>query len=354
MINKDFFNDLPQIAAKEVVSTEDLGANGMYPPKVDFFKAPEKLDEPAEVELEIEASEVVEVAKEPVKAPKVVQSQKHKVTIDGKEEEVELQDLINSYSGKKVVDRKFSELDKEKQQYKKDLDSVNSYISEFATKSKKSPMEAFEFLAGAVGMDTLEFRKSMKGEFLKQYASYANMDENQRRIHDIEEENNYYKTIKQSEHARGIQERENAEFQNNIKQLQTEHKISDERLEELVSDLKTHGKKSDVTMKDVLDLHAAYDRQDRAIEVLGKVSKDLLADDSKIIMLESLLAGNSKLTNDELQSYVEKLWMPEKAAVTNLSKKVKSPTKEIPVTSKTKDNSPSTKKVIGGGIVDFF
>ena len=214
-------------------------------------------------------------------------------------------------------------------------------------------MEAFEFLAGAVGMDTLEFRKNMKGEFLKQYAAYANMDEQQRRLHDIEEENNYYKSVKQIESERIIKERENAEFQSNIKKMQADHKIDDERLNELISDLKTHGQKSDITMKDVVDLHAAYERQDRAIAVLGTVDKELLKDDSKIIMLESLLAGNSALTDNDLKNYAEKLWMPEKKAIEVLSKKVKAPVKEKVVNSNKAEPS-SNKKVVGGGLVDFF
>ena len=350
MINKDFFNDLPQMATIEVKSEVDLDSNAMYPPKVDFFSK----DEPSKA-VEAEAAEIEEVAEPEVEAApeKSEKSQKFKVTIDGKEEDVELSDLINSYSGKKAVDRRFSELDKEKQQYKKDLESVNAYISEFAVKSKKSPMEAFEFLAGAVGMDTLEFRKNMKGEFLKQYAAYANMDEQQRRLHDIEEENNYYKSLKSVESERIAKERENAEFQSNIKKMQADHKISDERLDELVSDLKTHGQKSDITMKDVVDLHAAYERQDRAIAVLGTVDKELLKDDSKIIMLESLLAGNSALTDNDLKNYAEKLWMPEKKAIEVLSKKVKAPVKEKVVNSNKAEPS-SNKKVVGGGLVDFF
>lgn len=362
MINKDFFNDLPQTSMIEEKSEIDLDSNAMYPPKVDFFSkdTPENsknLEVKESEELEVAADEaedldsgIEEKSNKPVKSEK---SQKFKVIIDGKEEEVELQELLNSYSGKKVVDRKFSELDKEKQQYKKDLDSVNAYISEFAAKSKKSPLEAFEYLAGSVGMDTLEFRKNMKGEFLKQYAAYANMDENQRRLHDIEEENNYYRSIKKSEHENAIKEREVAELNNSVKQMQTDHKISDERLEELISDLKTHGKKSDVTIKDVIELHAAYERQDRAIAVLGAVDKELLKDDSKIIALESLLAGNSKLSDDDLKNYAEKLWLPEKKAIEVLSKKVKSPTKEKPGSSKKSDNIIS-KKMVGGGLVDFF
>ena len=351
MINKDFFNDLPQTAVIAESSKIDLDSNAMYPPKVDFFKKEDsdKVEEPEVTEIEV-TPEVEEI---PEKSEKSEKSQKFKVTIDGKEEEVELNDLLNSYSGKKAVDRRFSELDKEKQQYKKDLDSVNAYISEFAVKSKKSPIEAFEFLASAVGMDTLEFRKNMKGEFLKQYAAYANMDEHQRRLHDIEEENSYYKSLKSAESERIIRERENAEFQNSVKQMQTDHKISDERLDELISDLKTHGKKSEVTMKDVIELHSAYERQDRAIAALESVNKELLKDDSKIIALESLLAGNSKLSDDDLRGYVEKLWLPEKKAIEVLSKKVKSPTKENSAKSSKLETS-ANKKTVGGGLVDFF
>lgn len=327
MINHDFFNDKYIAPEPKTESKEDLKSGDMYPPVVDMFKdAPPLTKKEPEIIADKQPAEIIKESPKSAE-PKV--------------------DKEAEWSSK------FKELEKEKAQYKKDLDAVNKYINEFAAKSKTNPLEAFEYLAGSVGLDTLDFKKNMRNEFMKNYGKFATMTESERQIAEMAEENEHYKNAKERDKEQKQKDEERNLFQSEIVKLQQEHSIDDGRLNELVGDLKKYNGNVDVSMNDVVELHHAYARQDRAISTLNAIDKDLLTDDSKLIMLESILSSNPKMTDIELQSYAEKLWKPEIAAKANLEKKTSKKEIAEPKIKATKKDL-SIKRMGNGGNVDFF
>lgn len=272
---------------------------------------------------------------------------KHKV--NGEDIEVSLQELLNNYSGKQGWDKKFSELDKERQAYKKDLDVVNKYLNEFADKSKTDPIAAFEYLAEVAGTDALEFRKNLRSQFVSKYGDLLKMDEPARQTMELKEENEYFRKKHETELKRRADEQARVELESKLKQAQQTNGISDDRLNELISDLKQYGGMEKPSLNDVIALNAAYVRQDRAMDVLGKVSPELLKDDNKLAIVESLISGNSSLSDKDLYEYVSKLWGND------VSKAVAS------LNNKTAKKGPEIKKVqnfksklLATNNVDFF
>lgn len=83
------------------------------------------------------------------------------VTIDGKNEEVTLQELKSSYSGKVQYDRKFSDLAKERQAFEGQRTSLNSMVENLLKKAQTSPDEGFDFLAELAGKDPVEFKTDL-------------------------------------------------------------------------------------------------------------------------------------------------------------------------------------------------
>jgi len=369
----DFFNNDrvrgDNYASKE--SNKAVGDAGMQNEKPDLFKDSE--EPKSEVELLSEAvlaDEVVETAEEskeeiptkkveePTKQVKELSSvfgdksynvpaeAKFKHKVDGSEVEVSLQELLNNYSGKQGWDKKFTELDKDRQTYKKELDQVNKYLNEFATKAKTDRIGAFEYLAEAAGLDPLEFRKAIRKDLLQANQAYLQMDEHSRTAFELKEENDYFKSKRELEQKRRSEEQTHKEFETRIQSTKQSHGISDERLQELVTDLRQYGGIERPSLDDVVNLHSAYIRQDRALDTLKKINPDLLKDESKIATLESLIAGNSKLGDKELEEYAAKLWG---RSIKQAAPKPKAAKKQpqTPVV-------PLQKKVIGGGNFDFF
>jgi hypothetical protein len=379
----DFFKedkqDLPeQLKQEKPVGTAEMHENE----KKDLFAIHDEIEqeerEKADVERGTQAlenpevgnrSEKVELEEEKVEEKKAVEEAikkiharyneeqldipaeamfKHKV--DGEEVEVGLQDLLNNYSGKVAYDKKFSELDKERNVYKEDLELVNKYIGEFGQKSKEDPIAAFEFLAQFAGADPLQFRRQLRDQMIQKYSPYLQMAEEERRVMDLKEENEYFRKLQESEANKRAQQQAQAELEGKFRSMQEANGISDDRRSELINDLMQHGNMQNVSPEDVLALHQAYERQDLAFAALEAVNSEFVKDESKIVMVESLLSGNPQLSKDDLQNHIAKLWGNDvEKAVANLSKKA-----EISKPKKEEKPHNFQPKILSTGKVDFF
>lgn len=77
--------------------------------------------------------------------------------------EVPLQELINNYSGKTAYETKFNDLHKERTEFTKSREQLNTMIAEVHTKALKDPEAAFDFLASLTKQDPVK----LKGEILR-------------------------------------------------------------------------------------------------------------------------------------------------------------------------------------------
>ena len=208
-----------------------------------------------------------------------------------------------------------------------------------------------EFLAKFAGIDPLKFRRQMRDTFIQKYGSYLSMSEDERRIMDLKEENDFYRQQKESELQRKEQEQARMELESQFKTIQEAHGISDERRSQIESDLvaynKAQGVNSAITPEMLLQTHNEYVAQDRSIAALEQVSKGMSQDDDKFWTVVSLVRGNPRMTDDELSNQVTRLFGNDvQKAAKNLEKH--KPKKEQP---KSQEYKP---KVFSNGSVDFF
>lgn len=274
---------------------------------------------------------------------------KFKIKSDKEEIEATLQDLINNYSGNKAVDKRFSDLDKERKEYKDDLEVVNKYIGEFAEKSKTDPVAALEFLAEQVGIDPLQYRRNLRSQLMQKYGEYLSMDEGQKEAFDIREENAYLKRLRETEAERLKIKQAQEELNLQYQQLEQTHGIDSDRRSKLSEELNKMGVK-DITPQLLAEAHTLFGNQDRAFTVLESIDPKYTQDDSKLKTLESLLMGNPKMSDEELYSFASKLWGNDVSkAVENLQKKVPQKTDPRPQTQE----APAVSQRAPGQ-VDFF
>ncbi len=83
------------------------------------------------------------------------------VPVNGKDEEVSLQDLKSHYSGKVSWDRKFSELDREKKDHGAQVQQLNSTVDDLFKRSKENPEDAYDFLAELTGQDSVQLKEKI-------------------------------------------------------------------------------------------------------------------------------------------------------------------------------------------------
>lgn len=102
------------------------------------------------------------------------------VTIDGKQEDVPLQELLNNYSGKVDYSKKYGEFGKEKDKFTREKAELDGFVGEFFRRSKEDPDTAWDLLAEASGKDPLEFKEAMIRSHLAELEPIFQMDEDAR------------------------------------------------------------------------------------------------------------------------------------------------------------------------------
>lgn len=167
----------------------------------------------------------------------------HKV--DGKVEEIPVKELLNSYAGKVAYDKRFQELDVEKKTYAKEKQEwaaktkeIDSFVTEFFTKAQSGQaMEALQMLAAGVGQDPLEFTRNIKASILREYETYANMTEEERRKHDVQQEVEYYERQIAQKKEKFTQYQEREVEMKNIEKFCANYNVSFEQFEQTYNNL---------------------------------------------------------------------------------------------------------------------
>ena len=130
---------------------------------------------------------------------------KHKV--DGEEVDVELQELLNNYSGKISYDKKFQEFSSQKkefetevQDYNKQIENINNYINGFAEKMKnKDALGALSYFAEFSGMKPHEFQRELLSQIAPEVERRAIMSPEELKNEELQAQNEYL--LKQQESA---------------------------------------------------------------------------------------------------------------------------------------------------------
>lgn len=135
-----------------------------------------------------------------------------KVKVDGEEVEVSLDELKSNYSGKQAFDKKFTALDKERKQFLKEKQQIESYVNEFRTlATSKNMVEATKFLGQLTGKAPHavvdELISSLHPEIERRYGL-------------TQEEISYEKQLADAQYKAELLEREKQQFTK--QQLETE------------------------------------------------------------------------------------------------------------------------------------
>lgn len=102
------------------------------------------------------------------------------VKINGKVEEVKLQDIIDNHSGKTNWDKKFNELHIERQEFGKQRESLNTLVSNLYEKSQKDPEAAWDFLAELTKQDPAKLKMDIVRKQFAEMAPLFDMEPDER------------------------------------------------------------------------------------------------------------------------------------------------------------------------------
>jgi hypothetical protein len=248
------------------------------------------------------------------------------VKVDGKEGTATLQDLRDNYSGKVVWDKKFNELNtqaqemkREQRKFQEEKQFVDERINKFYDLSSEDPIKAFDFLCEISGKDPVEFQQTFRDNLVKQFESYYNMGELDRKEFDLSQRERYFEQKRQSQQQRTEQDTASKQEQAQLQNVLETFGIDEDTFYDVKDDLVKAAPNEQVSAEHVI----RYQRALMAQNIVKEVRPDK-ADDAKILgELATVLVQNPHFTDKDLREIVSEIWKDEPSqANKDLSKKV--------------------------------
>lgn len=259
---------------------------------------------------------------------------KHKV--DGEEVDVDLQELLNNYSGKVSYDKKFQEFSDTKKdfetmqaQYNAEIDAINKYIGEFGERMRNNDASgALEYFAEFAGMKPYEFRRELLKQLMPEMERINTMSPEELRSEELEAKNLYLQKEQESAQQRLQQEQAITELQREIVSVQEALGISGDEFREAYNDLVEAEFEGEITPAIVGDYYSNLQAFSKAESILTQIDPVLGNDDGIVETLQNVILENPNFDNDDLIEIVQNVYGSVKnEASKSVSKKV-SPKKQ--------------------------
>ena len=267
---------------------------------------------------------------------------KHKV--DGEEVDVDLQELLNNYSGKVSYDKKFQELSSQKKEfesnqseYKQQIENINKYINGFAEKLKSNDaLGALAYFAEFSGMKPHEFQRELLTQIAPEVERRTLMSPDELKAEELHAENKYLQGLQESAQMQIQQQQAISELEEEIASVQEAHGISDEAFNNAYDELVEADYEGDINPQAVAQYYLYNQAFSRADQILLDVDPKLADQEQIVESLQEVIMENPSFDNDDLKEIVQEVYgdMIKKASKT-VSKKAdaskKQESKPVPV-----------------------
>jgi hypothetical protein len=224
---------------------------------------------------------------------KADEKKKYKYKVDGVEIEEELSDeeVASAISGRKAIQKRFLEIDKEKKSVQKERETFNKdfeyvkselgtlrssfedVISDFTKTGQvnKNPVDGVYNLLDKMGLDTKEYDKALFFHFIPEVAKFMDMDENGREAYLLKKENGWLQKgrdkLAEKEHQAN-EYRSKLESENSLKR---QAGLSEESFTELKEELETKHGLQNLTTEQVVQWNSERPFYNRAEAIAEKV-----------------------------------------------------------------------------------
>lgn len=252
------------------------------------------------------------------------------VTIDGKEEMVKLSDIRNQYSGKMAIEKRFSEIDKEKKAFTKEKQTYDEKFNKtkefFQTLDQKleaeNPYEALDFLLEKGGKSSYDFKyNKLLPAMMDEVTQLLQMDEVSREAYLAKKENEYLKKGRESEELKSKQEQSKTEFIAKVDAMRETHKISEDEYVKAHQDLLEMGKK-DFKPDNVIDYVRNLRSINKSIELVKSIDPSKAENEDVIKSVASTLKNHPEVTEQDIVDELRQYWSLPAQKTEEIGKKV--------------------------------
>lgn len=236
-----------------------------------------------------------------------------KLMVDNQEVDVGLEELKKNYSGKVAWDKRFNELNKQKQEFEnKSKKPIESFVNEFVQASEKGPYAAIAVIAKFAGKDPIEFTNGFKAAARAEALKYLNMDEKSQALVDKEDELNLRQIQQELQVRQEQSQREVLKLQEQITEQMEELGISIDEFQDSVETLKNYlpeDKHNEITPEKVGRWIKLNRRADVVEGVLNEINAELASDDKLVAFLVTRSVDDGlddQTTIENIRSYYGK------------------------------------------------
>jgi len=289
------------------------------------------------------------------------------VKVDGKVEDMPIQDIINRASGVTHIDRENNRISKEKAEFattreafNESVDKTNAHVE--AMMEINDPYELAEYIAEFKGGDPDEVYNKLLNTTVEHLQKYQNMTETEK---ELAKENKALKRKERKYEAAEARETKKTEQSTARKELDTslegegysfeEFQTTLDEIQELVKDGGEAGFDLDSienpTHDDIIDYMVARDLDNRVTSSIEGIAPKMVEDAEFInkvklaVLRTESLTGSGKMSQDEVSEFVQQaLNLDNKALSESLSKKAKD-AKSEDVNSQEEDDDVSFTSV---------
>jgi len=335
--------DSPEEDLEEVGSIDDLDDDAPLEESEQKEESKEDESEKVSEELSEESKEGKEEDKEPEASEKEDVEEFEEVKINGELQKFSREEVLakgkEMISGQVQWDKKFSELDKERQGFKKELDEVNGYVSKFREIGETSRLDSMAYLGEIAGLPPYQIREQLLQELYPEFERRAEMTESELRHEHLESKNDYLEKKIQSDNDRLEQEQSQRNSNSEVDRIRETANIAMEEWDEALTFLREHESQireenPNLTMD--ADFVAGFVTEQKAFgkaeSILKEVSVELGGDEEFINGVKDIILQNADFDDSDIKDIIEK-YIADTAQVQageKLEKKVASPTQEKP------------------------
>lgn len=244
------------------------------------------------------------------------------VKIDGKTENVTIQEALARYSQQKHLDKLFQDYKKDKSSFEAERSKMNKTIERVndLLVNKKDIRGFIELVAEPLGLDASQVYQEMREKLEAQFEEAQALSPEERKAKSLEEELSYYRAKQEQAKQQKLQEQQMHNLESEVQSVLEASQMDKAAFVKAYDELVSLGfKAEDLTPKQI----GAYHRNMQTISLIEQKLTEKnpeLAKDPKTVEKLAELAIQTKASAEEIEAVIEELYASE--ADRKLAKKI--------------------------------
>ena len=255
----------------------------------------------------------------------------HKV--DGQDVNVDLQELLNNYSGKVSYDQKFQELaeqrkiaEQEYAEYNEFVDQYEHYMGKISEHlENNNTLGALEVWAESTGVEPHQFKRELLAALSPEIERRSLLSEEELKAEDLAAQNEYLSRQAEQQQTQMLEVQEMQEVANEIRAVQEQYGIDDQDFRDSYDMLSEQEgfDQIEITADMVGRFHSELHAYNTAAEILESTNPTLVDNDEVLDNLQQIIVDNPDFTEQDIVDIVNEVYGGiQKKASKSVSKKI--------------------------------